>query len=113
MISNTMFDTTITASTVNVDMKLKELEYRITNLEDSTINSNSSFKFNSKKQNKYIVCRVVGNIGQTYTKLKFLDLNKKSDLKFYGEMKHFIVIVNAFDNLYTAYDFYLKLIKKK
>ena len=44
MISNTVFDTTITASTVNVDMKLKELDDRITNLEDSTINSNSSFK---------------------------------------------------------------------
>jgi hypothetical protein len=93
-----------------IDRKLEELNNRIDKIEQSSIQNKEEKTIKDfQRREPYIVCQIIGNIGQTTTKYKFLDLNKHSDQKFYKDMKRFILVVNTFSSIYQAYNYYINI----
>lgn len=102
--------TDFTSITENIiDKKFEDLDNRISKIEKNvTSNCEKTYKDFQRKE-PYVVCQIIGNIGQTTTKYKFLDLNKHSDQKFYKDMKRFILIISTFSSIYQAYNYYTNL----
>ena len=110
--SNLQYKSTdFTSITENIiDKKFEDLDNRISKVEKNTIQNNEEKTIKDfQRREPYIVCQIIGNIGQTTTKYRFLDLNKHSDQKFYKDMKRFILVVNTFSSIYQAYNFYTNL----
>lgn len=66
------------------------------------------YKQEDRRKYPYVVVRYFSNIAKTNFVYRFLDLRSDSDWKIFKE-NHLIDVIQRFDNMYNAFNFYTNL----